>query len=293
MGKRNKYGAYIPGVTERHDPNFFEDYLHDKNWEKCNKWLYEEACWLRRKLVRACILYNVFGLLMSAVLAFFTWIMMVPDLKPEELAALPPAQFCVDLFARLCETVPFGKPAVIAGLLLLPFIVCPVLLPLLLPLRCRRFAKKIKDSGVLTILQESKRKLQRLERDYRNYDGAYYLMILYALLGGALTGGVMIFSLGVQNFAKSLVITAVFTVLYGLIFLGIAVLVGMFVSRNAARDYNFFSWSSAISIELGEYSYSGEEEPPVQLPNEEEEAEIQRALDEVYGALEGSGKRDY
>ena len=292
MGKRNKYGGYIPGVTEVHDRGFFEAYLKDRNWEKGDRWLHTEVCYLHNKVVHGQTVYNVLGFLLSTVLAFFTWIMMVPDMTPEELEAVLPARFCNDLFIKLTELVPYGKPAVIAGLLLLPFLVASILALLLLPMKSRRFAKKMKSKGQLSHLQEMKRKLARLSKDYRTYDDGHYIMILYALWGGILTGGLMLFYSGGKNLLECLFIGAVFTVLYGLILWGIAALIGVFVHNFGVKWYPLFDWQSTVSWELGERSYV-EEETPVQIPDPEEERKIKEFLDGIYDDLSGKGYGNY
>ena len=273
MGKRNKFGGYIEGVTEVHDQNFFEAYLKDKNWEKCDKWLQTEVCYIHNKVIRARIVYNVFGLIMSMVLAFFTWIMLLPDLTPSELEAFPLAHICNNIFLELCETVPYGKPAVIAGLLISPFIVCLIIWVVLLPLKSKRFAKRIKSKGDLGIMSEVKRKIEKLSHDFDKYTHGYYNMFFYALLGGVLTGGVMLFCSGGQNLFKYIILGAVFTVLYGLCLLGIASLNGKLLECFGVKEYPTYAWKETISWELGERPPL-DEETPVEIINEEEEKRI-------------------
>lgn len=292
MGKRDKFGRFIEGVTDIHDREYFERYLKDKNWERCYKWLHAENCYLHNKVVRARIVYNLFGLLLTAVLTFFTWVMISPDLSAAEAEVYKLAGICKNTFVYLCETVPYGKPAVICGLLALPFVVSAVLALLLLPFSSKIFYKKINMNSQLTLLQRVKRQLERLKKLYDQYENDHYVIILYALLGGFATGGAMIFYSHGQEAVKHLFLGVVFTVLYGLCLTGVAALYRAFLYNCGVKDYPTYTWLETAKRELGEYSFHVEEEP-VKIPDPEEEKRIKDFLDGIYADLSGKKYGDY
>ena len=100
-----------------------EGYLKTANWLEANEWLQEECCLLHAKLKRKRIVYNIFGILMALVTAFFNWVILFGMGDEEELIAFPLTTLCHNLFLLLCEKIPGGKAVVIIGLLLLPFVV--------------------------------------------------------------------------------------------------------------------------------------------------------------------------
>lgn len=288
MGKRDKFGRFIEGVTDLHDREYFERYLKGKRWEDCCKWLHAEVCWLHNKVIRARIIYNLFGLLETAVLTFFTWVLLWPDLSATEREAYKLADICKGAFGYLCETVPYGKPAVIGGLLCLPFVVCSVLALILLPFSSKKFYKKFKTKSQLSFLSRVKRKLERLEKEHNKYIEECYLAILYAVLGGLATGGVMIVRSGGQEFLKCLFMGAVFTIIYGLCIWVVAFIYSRVLDSFGVKYYPFFTWLIDVNLELGERQMP-DEETPVEIPDPEEEKRIKDFLDGIMDDLSGRG----
>lgn len=293
MGKRDKYGRFIEGVTDIHDREYFERYLKSKNWERCFKWLHAEVCYLHNKVVRARIVYNLFGFLLTAVLTFFTWLFLMIDIPADKLQTYGIANFCNNAYIYLCNTVPGGNVAVIGGLLALPFVASGVIALLLLPFSSKVFYKKINMKSQLTLLTRVKRQLEKLEKLNYQYENDCFIMILYALLGGIATGGAMIYYSGGQETIKYLFIGAVFTVLYGFCLWGIAQLYAIFLCAHGVDSYPTYGWISTVKIELGEYSFHAEEEEPVKIPDPEEEKRIKEFLDGIYADLSGKKYGDY
>ncbi|MBQ1187330.1 MAG: hypothetical protein IIX54_06580 [Clostridia bacterium] len=297
MGKRNKYGAYIDGITEMNDRKFFEIYIKEKHWDKANYWLDIEIAFLRNKVVRQRILYNVFGLLMSFVMAFLSWVYLYPSGDPKELEAFPLATICNNIYIKLCEAVPYEKPAEIVGLILMPFAVCLVLGVALIvlgeiiyKLKCKRYRANREGGSASAV----KAKIEKLGKLYDKYDNEYLFLLLYALFAGIFTGGVMIFSSvpAGLNLFEYVIIGVVLDVIYGLVFLAVSYVVHFFKDQFGVESYNTFYWARTVGRALGETYYSYDDTNDDNSDDGEfipDEATIQKILDDVYSAFENTG----
>ena len=105
------------------DRKKLETYLKKGYWNKADEWLQDELCFLHNKVIRQRIVYHSFGVLMSFVMAFFTWVVLFPSADEKELNAFPLTTLCNNLFHMLCKAVPGGKAVVVIGLILIPCLV--------------------------------------------------------------------------------------------------------------------------------------------------------------------------
>ncbi len=300
MRKKDIFGRIIPGITDVHNRNEFSSYLNLNRWDVADLWISIELAYLRNKVVRQRILYNVFGVLMSFVMAFLTWVAIYPSGDPEELEAFPLATTCNNLYLKLCEIVPYEKPAEIVGLILMPFAVCLVIAVVAIILgaiiykaRCKKYRNSKNRGGAATV----KRKIEKLGKLYDSYSLEYVGLLFYALFAGIFTGGVMVFKsvpCGFNPF-EYLILAVIFDVIYGLIFLGIIYICSLFKEWFGIERYNDFYWGRTVGWALGEHysSSSDDDSGPPDTSSILDDDAIGRILDDVYGSLEGKGRWNY
>ena len=300
MRKKDIFGRIIPGITDVHNRNEFSSYLNLKRWNEADQWISIEISYLKEKVIRQRINYNLFGLLMSFVMAFFTWVILYPSGDPKELEAFPLATICYNFYLKLCETVPGGKNAVIIGLIAAPFVICLVvaLVGLIIgaiahKIRWEKIRKMSKRVGAAAV----KKKIEKLGKLYNMYDNELCSLLLYALFAGIFTGGVMIFSsvpAGLNPF-EYVIVGLICDVVYGIIFLGVMYVCHLFKVWFGIESYDTFWWGEKVDIALGNKTWSSKDDDsgPPDTSTILDDDDIERILDDVYGSLEGKGRWDY
>lgn len=175
------------------DHTLCEQYLKDHRWGKAYEWIEAKVRVYQNRVARRLVVANVFGLLMSVIAAFFTWVVLYPSADKKELKAFPLATLCNDLFLKLCEEIPGGKPAVIGGLIAVPFIVSAVVALISLVFRPRKTTDK--DSVNRRSAKAVKERLELLQKLREKCDQGYMTaFFLYFLLIVVLTGLTMTIS---------------------------------------------------------------------------------------------------
>lgn len=175
------------------DHEQFKRYLDDHRWGKAYEWIETKVRVYQNRVARRLFAANVFGLLAAVIVAFFTWVVLYPSADKKELEAFPLATLCHDLFVTLCEKVPYGKPAVIGGLIALPFVISGVLA--LISLAFRPKPCTARDKTVRTTPKAVKERLELLEKLRGKCDEGHMIaLFLYFLLTVVLTGITMTIS---------------------------------------------------------------------------------------------------
>lgn len=239
--------------------NEFEDYLKKHQWQSANEWLCAEIRFLRCKLTLQRIVYNTFGVLMSVVLAFFTWVVLFPSASEKELEAFPLATLCYRLFQWLCQAVPGGKAVVIVGLSLIPFLVSLILgvfFCLIRPIRNKQSAEAANGHDV-------KLKIDSLRQLYYKYDDNYTIT-LYTLLAGFLSGGVMVLSSapGGLNPFEYIFVGLICSAVHFAIFFGSTWLFAAFRERLGVQWYPCGDWENSVTEAIeGKKKQSGSYTP--------------------------------
>lgn len=270
------------------DRKTFETYLKNKNWDKADEWLQTELCFMRSKLSRNRIVCHSFGVLMSIVLAFFTWVVLFPSADEKELIAFPLATVCHNLFNMLCETVPGGKAVVIIGLLLIPFLVSLILAIVSLIFKSRKYINSNKGNTKNTGAREIEEKLTLLSNVYNKYDDNGLKILLYFLFTGVLTGGIMVISSapGGLNPFEYIFVGLVCDVVYFLVFMGCAFVFSWFREIGGAKRYPTYDWKKIVEAAIGEGKPKTDAYIPVSS-GVENTVYYQRKFDEYYAQYMG------
>ncbi len=169
------------------DHELFHQYLDDHRWGKAYEWVETKVRVFRNKVNRRRTASYVFAVPMAVIVAFFTWVVLYPSADKKELEAFPLVTICNDLFLKLCEKVPYGKPAVIGGLIALPFVAGAVLALVSLVFRPKLFTSKDKKvHATPALVRERLELLEKLHDKYQNgYMTAFFLsFVLIVLLTG-------------------------------------------------------------------------------------------------------------
>lgn len=169
------------------DHELFHQYLDDHRWGKAYEWVETKVRVFRNKVNRRRTASYVFAVPMAVIVAFFTWVVLYPSADKKELEAFPLVTICNDLFLKLCEAVPYGKPAVIGGLIALPFVAGAVLALVSLVFRPKPFTSKDKKvHATPALVRERLELLEKLRDKYQNgYMTAFFLsFVLIVLLTG-------------------------------------------------------------------------------------------------------------
>ena len=217
-----------------------EGYLKTANWLEANEWLQEECCLLHAKLKRKRIVYNIFGILMALVTAFFNWVILFGMGDEEELIAFPLTTLCHNLFLLLCEKIPGGKAVVIIGLLLLPFVVALVLWLLLLGVKSRKYREREHSDSAADVLQ----KLDVLAKLDDKYTMAEGNVLAYFVLAVVLTGVVMVITSVPAGFNpfEYLIVGAICGVAHFLIFAGCSLVFSWLADIKKVPSYPTYDW---------------------------------------------------
>ena len=223
--------------------NEFEDYLKKHQWKNANEWLFAEIRFLRCKLTLQRIVQNTFGVLMSVVLAFFTWVVLFPSADEKELKAFPMTTWCHNLYTWLCSALPGGKIAVIAGLLIAPFLVALVLAIAFCWIRPSRR----KESGEIANVQRVSKKIETLKWLYYKYD-SNLTITLYTILAGLLTGGVMVVlsAPGGMNPFEYIFVGLICSVVHFAVMFGCAWIFYFFRDRLGVAWYPVGDWTDIV-----------------------------------------------
>lgn len=226
------------------DRKLFESYLIRHSWGQADAWLEAELCFMRSKFTRQRIVYHTFGVLMSLVLAFFTWVVLFPSADEKELKAFPLATVCHNLFTMLCETVPGGKPVVIIGLLLIPFLVSAILAAVFFVIKPKKYVEGDKKRATP---EEVEKKISQLGSVYYKYSQPY-VILLYFLIAGVFSGGVMVLSSvpGGLNPFEYIFVGIICDVVYFLAFAGCAWLFNWFYDRFGVKYYPEQDWKATV-----------------------------------------------
>ena len=217
-------------------------YLKDHRWGKAYEWIETKARVYQNKAARRLFAANVFGFLAAVIIAFFTWVVLYPSADKKELEAFPLTTLCHDLFVTLCEKVPYGKPAVIGGLIVLPFLVSGVLT--LISLAFRPKPCTARDKTVRTTPKAVKERLELMMKFHGKCDdGHIKVLFLYFLLAVVLTGVTMTISAvpGGLNPFEYLVVGAICALVQAGVFVACAWVFSWFCP-NKERWYGVYDW---------------------------------------------------
>lgn len=246
------------------DRKKFETYLKKGYWNKADEWLYEELCFLHNKVIRQRIVYHSFGVIMSLVMAFFTWVVLFPSADEKELKAFPLTTICNNLFNMLCKAIPGGKAVAVIGLILIPCLVALILALAFSRYKSKTYPNSIQNTAKKKTAKHVEEKLKMLSGEYGKYDGEYPMLILYALFAGVFTGGVMVFSstYGGLNPFEYIFVGIICDIVYGLIFFGCICPVYWLRDRMGVQSYPTYDWGKIVEKTTGEYTYSKSEREP-------------------------------
>ena len=278
----------------------FEGYVKSKNWSSAYEWLHSEICLLHSRLIRQRVFYNTFGVLMSFVLAFFTWVVLAPSASDKELEAFPLITLCTNLFNTLTESVSGGKAAVIAGLLLIPLLAGLVALLFACGYKSRKYGRQIGSPKSNRDYTDVQNKLELLNKVHNKYRSGLYPLVYYFLFTGIFTGGVMVITsvpFGLNPF-EYLFVAILCDAIYGVIFFAFAAIFDWLCGNNKISSYDVYRWDDLVKMAAGTYVYEREEEPVPEVniyssDYETEEERIKRIVIETEEALTGKGYGDY
>ena len=225
------------------DQKQFEAYLKSHSWSKADAWLETELCLMRSKLKFQRVVHHTFGILMSIVVAFFTWVILFPSADEKELKAFPLATICNNLFQMLCQRVPGGKPAVIIGLVLIPFLVGAILALALYWIK----PKATVCGKTRASVHDVNKKLGELCAVYGKYHEIYGVL-LYFLFAGFLSGGIMVLTsvYGGLNPFEYLFVGIILDVAYFVIFFGASFVFTSFRDKWGVSYYHIYDWRREV-----------------------------------------------
>lgn len=227
------------------DRNLFESYLRRHSWSKADLWLENELALMRRIVKRQRALIHTFGVTMSLVLAFFTWVVLFPSADEKELEAFPLTTILHNLFVKLCDTVPGGKAAVIIGLIIIPFIITGAVALAFLFNRPKEIpeetAKKSSPNKVQT-------QIKNLSKQNDKYQNGYITLLLYLFFAGIFTGGVMVFSAvpGGLNPFEYVFVGIICDVVYGLVFGAVSFILYSIQDSKGVPSYPTYKWDGMV-----------------------------------------------
>ncbi len=269
------------------DHKQIEQYLKDHRWGKAYEWVETKVRIYQNKVARRLFAANVFGLLVSVIVAFFTWVVLYPSADKKELEAFPFTTLCHDLFVTLCEKVPCGKPAVIGGLIVLPFLVCGVLT--LISLAFRPKPCTARDKTVRTTPKAVKERLELMMKLHGKCDEGYMkALFLYFLLAVVLTGVTMTISAapGGLNPFEYLIVGAICALVQAGVFFVCAWVFSWFCS-NKERFYGVSDWHKELDRVIDKDKPKNE--PYIRVSDRVKETEFYKEkFDEYYAMYTGT-----
>lgn len=164
-------------------------------------------------------------------------------LREKELKAFPLTTICNNLFQMLCQRVPGGKPVVIIGLVLLPFLVSAVLALALYWIKPKNAPYGKKRASVHDVDKKLK--------EFCEVDGKYnsiYGILLYFLFAGLLSGGIMVVTsvYGGLNPFEYLFVAIILDAIYFVVFLGASFVFSMFRYKWGVTYYHIYDWRREV-----------------------------------------------
>lgn len=233
------------------DRNAFESYLRRHSWSNAYEWLQKELCFMQRIRARQCAIVHTFGVTMSLVAAFFTWVVLFPSADEKELAAFPLATVCHDLFLKLSEALPGGKVTVVIAAVLIPFLLSIIAALVFMIIKPKPSAEQPKSITPNKVEQQ----IKLLSKIDGKYQKAYITLFLYTFFAGIFSGGVMVFSAagGGLNPFEHLFVGIICDIVYGLVFGIFSFLLYWF---KGVKDYPTYKWSGMVDdAKEGKKSY--------------------------------------